>query len=282
MIHQQLNMAHWKALFPLTRLRQEAGGKTPEACIITGPYDIAVLEQLREATYANLPGVERIPTDLFVWSRGEPEERAVTKIGGLPYRVVGKPWPVTPSGTAMTFVAQISFVDSRDITPSLPGDILLLFAEAQAWDYGEIDATDISLEWTSLSTLPLITSQDIPETGWDILLCFGAIHRTWDYPSVDGFAYPEVTQHIPPVFEATKIGGACPWLDEEEETEGTFLCTLSSIHPEIYQPYPFLNVPEPISWDEWSQSKPLMIGDVGLMNFFLRGDGSLRWTMHTH
>jgi len=48
-------MAHWKSFFLLTRLLQEAGGKTPGACIITGPYDIAVLEQLREATYATLP-----------------------------------------------------------------------------------------------------------------------------------------------------------------------------------------------------------------------------------
>ncbi len=62
-------------------------------------------------------------------------------------------------------------------------------------------------EWTSLITLPLVTQQDIPETGLHIMPCYGSIHHSWDYPYVDGFAYPDIAEYIPPVLEATKIGG---------------------------------------------------------------------------
>jgi len=290
MIHERLDIVRWKSFFSIPRLRQAAGGKTPEACILSGPYDIAVLEQLREASYARLPGIERVPADVFVWSRGESDQRAVTKIGGLPYRIAEKLWPVAPSGTVMTFVAQICFADSRDIVPSLPGDNLLIFTEAKNWgdeaeplyDFmGESEEDSFLLfEWTSLTTLPLVTRQDIPVTGLQILPCYGSIHRSWDYPQIDGFAYPDIAQHIPPVFEATKIGGICPRQDEEYHgTEGYF-CSLSSLDNEIHQPFPFLNVPEAISWEEWQHSNPLRIGDVGLINLFLHPDGSVRWTFH--
>jgi uncharacterized protein DUF1963 len=290
MIHERLDIAYWKSFFSLRHLRQAAEGETPEACIISGPYDIAVLEQLREASYAHLPGIERVPTDIFVWSRGESDQRAVTKIGGLPYRVTERPWPVAPSGAAMTFAAQICFADSRDIVPVLPGDVLLIFTEAKNWgdeenplyDFmgeGEDDSS-LLFEWVPLTTLPLVTRQDIPETGLQIMPCYGSIHRTWDYPHVDGFAYPEIAQHIPPVFVATKIGGVCPYQDMEYHSTEGYFCSLSSLDNEIYQPFPFLNVPEPISGDEWKHSHPLTIGDVGLINLFLNRDGSIRWTFH--
>src|SRR5258706_10769357 len=133
MIHQRLNLDHWKQRFPLPRLREKAGGRLPGVPGISGPLDVAVLEQLRDASYANSPGIERVPTDIFVWSRGEPDQRFVTKIGGLPYWGADTPWPLGPSGTPLTFVAQICFADSQDLTPHLPGDLLLMFTEAKNW-----------------------------------------------------------------------------------------------------------------------------------------------------
>src|SRR6185312_12876038 len=118
MIHERLDIAHWTSFFSLERLRAEAYGQPahmqPSACIISGPYDIAVLEQLRAEAYANEQRIARVPTDVFVWNRGEPENRAVTKIGGLPYRASGKSWPIAPSGVPMNFVAQVCFADSKD------------------------------------------------------------------------------------------------------------------------------------------------------------------------
>ena len=99
---------------------------------------------------------------------------------------------------------------------------------------------------------------------------------------MDGFAYPDIAEYIPPIIEATKIGGICPRLDYEYDGPGTYLCSLRSLTNEIYRPFPFLNVPVPIDWDEWSHSTPLMIGDAGLINLFRKDDGTLRWTFHTN
>lgn len=296
MIHEQLDIAHWKSFFSLARLREEArtqGSSPPEACIITGPYDIAVLEQLREEAFATLPDIERVPTDVFVWYRGEPEQRAVTKIGGLPYRSAGKPWPAAASGTPLNFVAQFCFADSRDIIPTLPGDLLLIFIEGKQWGTGEDDYdffwgdydeqdSEVIFEWVTLGNFPLTTPTEVPQTHWKIMPCYAAIHRTWDYPTVDGFAYRHIAQHIPTVFEATKIGGICPWVQDEEDIPGTYLCTLSSTHPDITESFPLLNVPEPIHYEAWRQNHPLMIGDVGLMNMFINSYGDLRWTAQGH
>ena len=295
MIHERLDIDHWKQQFPLPRLREKAGSNLPGVPGISGPLDVAVLEQLRDASYANAPGIERVPTDVFVWSRGEPNQRTVTKIGGLPYRAADTPWPLALSGTPMTFVAQICFADSHDLTPELPGDILLIFTEATNWGSEEEPLYDfmgeyeddsyLLFEWISLNNLPLVSHQQIPATGLQIMPCYGTLHRTWDYLHVDGFAYPEVAEHIPSVIEATKIGGICPWSDmdwvgyADGETEGYF-CSLRSLDNEVDWPFPFLNDPEPISWTEWSQSKPLMIGDVGFINLFLKPDGTVRWRFH--
>lgn len=297
MIHDRLDIEHWKTIFSVQRMRE--AGEKPDANIISGPYDIAVVEQLREAAFVMDSILERIPTDVFVWNRGESPQRAVTKVGGVPYREADKPWPIAPSGIPMTFVAQFCFADSHDIVPTVPGDIVLIFAEGKEWRYrdevdydfawGDGDERDsaIHFEWVKMDdALPLVTRDEMPQTLWRIAPCYAAIHRTWDYPTADGFAYPEVDQHIPTVLEATKIGGVSPWLDELEESDslpgGNFLCSLSSIFPDIYEPYPFINVPEPIPYDEWQASHMLMIGDVGLMNFFINGYGDLRWTAHSH
>ena len=72
-----------------------------------------------------------MPTDIFLLNLGEPEQRAVTKVGGLPYRAAGKPWPIAQSGAPMTFLTQFCFVDSRDLVPPLPGDMLLVFIEGK-------------------------------------------------------------------------------------------------------------------------------------------------------
>jgi hypothetical protein len=296
MVHERLDVDHWKRVFSVPQMRQ--AGEKPDACIISGPYDIAVLEQLRAEANAADPDTERVPTDVFVWYRGEPEDRAVTKIGGLPYVPSGKRWPIAPSGVPLTFVAQVCFADSRDITPVLPGDVLLIFAEGKersyqaevhydfAWGDGDERDSAVHFEWATLGDTELVTADEVPSTGWQIMPCYAAIHRTWDYPTADGFAYPDVADHIPTVNEATKIGGVCPWLDELESAgavpPGEYLCSLSSLSPKIYKPFPFLNVPEPIRWEEWSHSHPLMIGDVGLMYFFLNSYGDLRWTALSH
>jgi hypothetical protein len=304
MLHERFDLTHWKQVFPLARLRKEAEGKPanlqPSANIITGPYNLAVLEQLREASFATLPNEKRVPTDVFVWALGEPTRRDITKIGGLPYWEKGLPWPTTSSGTPMTFVAQICFADSRDLTPPLPGDILLLFiegvdgtggweAEPQytfLWNMEDEDS-EVHIVWASLHDRPLITVEDIPATNWQLMPFSGIIHRTWDYPQANGFAYPEIARHIPTVFEATKIGGICPWPDSWSlsplgETDH-YLCSVSSLSFASGN-FPFLNVPTDkapaLQTLRRSKMDGLMIGDMGLINFFLAPDGTVSWSVH--
>lgn len=288
--HSRLDIDYWKTVFSVTRLQEEAHGTMPSVNIISGPYDIAVLEQLRAMSYAYQSDVKRVATDLFIWFRGEPEQRMLTKIGGLPYRLASKDWPLSSSGVPLTFVAQLCFLDSRDLAPPLPGDVLLIFTEARNWgtqqdplyDFMGEDVHDSYLyfEWISQTDEPLITHEQVPETGLSIISCYAAIHRTWDYREVDGFAYPDLTGHIPPIFQATKIGGVCPGQDEEYENAQNYLCTLSSLANNITKPFSFLNVPNPMSWQEWLDSKALAIGDVGFINIFFDKKGEISWSFH--
>src|SRR5262245_63115156 len=73
-IHSTLDIARWKAAFPLASER--AAGCEPEVAFISGPRTIAVLEQLREEAFGATLPLTRVPTDVFVWSSGEPAHRA--------------------------------------------------------------------------------------------------------------------------------------------------------------------------------------------------------------
>jgi len=308
MIHEQLDITHWKQVFSVAQMRAE--GQQPDDYNIGGPRSIAVIEQLREEAFATLPGIERVPTDIFLWNLGEPEQRAVTKISGVPYRAAGKPWPLAPSGIPMNFVAQFCFADSRDLLPPLPGDLLLVFIEGKeirlkhpipGWErnviydivlghrnrhYSAVESARLSavtFEWVSLGEFPLITPEEMPELPWKLVPVYGTRYRTWDYPNIDGFAYPEVAEHIVTTLEATKIGGTPPSPWQPQDDLGSYLCTLNSVFYADTPVYPFLNVPGPISTEEWRAhlNNPtrdfLKIGDMGLMNIFLAADGSLQW-----
>jgi hypothetical protein len=148
------------------------------------------------------------------------------------------------------------------------------------------DDSYLLFEWVSSHDFPLISQQEIPETGLRFLPCSAELYRAWDYPQVDGFAYPDLAGDIPGVIEATKIGGICPWSETPwsayagEETS-FYLCSLRSIDHERYWPFPFLNVPDDDEWLDWGPGGPLLIGDVGLINLFFQRDGTIRWRFHT-
>jgi len=56
-IHERLNINHWKQQFSLPHLSEKGSGLLPSVRGISGPLDIAVLEQLRDASYAQEPGI---------------------------------------------------------------------------------------------------------------------------------------------------------------------------------------------------------------------------------
>src|SRR6266550_2263549 len=157
MVHDKLDIDRWIREFPLKALRTEARGfviarrdrlpgeyKTdrdfnahiqlmnPKAEAIVGPRSIAVLEQLRQERLGGRCGGRRDDTDVVVWARGEPANRAATKVGGLPYWRESRPWPVSSENEPLEFIAQICFADSGDILGSLPDDMLLVFGHPDA------------------------------------------------------------------------------------------------------------------------------------------------------
>src|ERR1700677_1597171 len=103
MVHEQLDIAKFKSLFPLLKLRRRAREfvldrqkRTPNAYadaaamekhirlmephgeIINGSYHIAVVEQLRDEAF-NGSESARVSTDVFIFARGEPLNPRCTK-----------------------------------------------------------------------------------------------------------------------------------------------------------------------------------------------------------
>lgn len=243
---------------------------------ITSPHDIAVREQLCEEALSVQPSASGVPVDVFVFAWGEPDNRAVTKVGGLPYWPAVRPWPRASDGEPMTFVAQFCFADSEDITGELPGDVLVIFGDERAffwsgWEYD--DPSALQFHWMRLGDTNLIHAEQIPtrdQTEWLVLPCYGCIHRTLDFPELG----PEF------VIEGTKIGGVPNWIQGEQPVGETFLCTLGSIQPAHQRPYPYVNRSDPI--ESWIAEWPLMWGDAGSVFIFLDGAGQPHWVMQDY
>jgi hypothetical protein len=312
MLHETVDIERWKATFPLARLRHEARERvrgwreerpwlyrnqaaveeavaslSPGGEIVTSPCHIAVIEQLRDESMAG--GSEgptiRFSADVFIFCRGEPEKREVTKIGGLPYWPARKSWPCTRAGNPLTFVQQFCFVDSRHITGRLPGDLLLVFADAERlWDEGEpglhfewilTDQGGPSLIGAGQAEFPqLVSAGDVPRTDWQLEPFYGAIHRTYDYPGPDDCfdRYPQPGQIS--VIEGTKIGGVPRWVQSPEDLPGRFLCASGSVQPVFEQAFPYLNQPEPIlSFADLHGGGTLMWGDMGSLYLFIDHTG---------
>ena len=110
MLHEPFDIDRFKRMFPLPQLRQEAREfvldrrqrepnayrseeevlrhiQLMEPCgeIVTSPFHMAVVEQLRLEMAEENHGSDWIPTDVFVFATGEPVDRRCTKIGGLPF-----------------------------------------------------------------------------------------------------------------------------------------------------------------------------------------------------
>ena len=249
----------------------EPGGE-----IVVGPEQIALVEQLREE--ANIPPqIERITTDIFVFARGEPSAREITKIGGLPYWPSDRPWPQSAAEVPMTYIAQVCFADSRDLVGDLPGDILLIFGEQEGiW---EEDPSAIRFEWMSIDQPDLISQDDVPSSSWDIVPCYGQLFRTHDSPGSETHLQAYERSGNLAVLEGTKIGGVPRWIQGDSQLPGRFLCSIGSIAVGGNRSFPFVNVSEPPGWrtDDY-----VMWGDMGSFYIFITGNAELRWTIQCY
>lgn len=268
--HDRLDLARWIRECPI-------GSFDPEDLMddheIYGPRDIAKFEQVR----AKIGVAERgrgVPTDVCIWSVGEPKDPTVTRIGGAPYRPTDAPWPTGEDGTPMGLLAQFNFTDSLDVLApippdALPGDVLLVFTSGEHmyadWDADEPETW--ALEWHRI--VPGFVPKPAPRV-LDITPTYATLHRTVDYPD------STVDDGLDIVW-GTKFGGVPMHDQDDPELPGTPLCMLASINP-FGGPWPMLNVPVNPKGEEYLDGKLLMLGDLGAANFSLDTDGQVHWS----
>ena len=273
---------------------QELDGET-----IGSPFDIYSVETIRKRFgYEYQPS---LPTDVFVWGEGEPEKPYLTKIGGLPYLPKELPYPTDSNGLPYIFVAQICFVDSKDIVPvSLPGDVLLMFIKHE--DNGYLDngylqchePDDLHFEWVRIAEQPVWDQQAIRENGFRSVepTFFGVIHRTQDYELADEIydklGEASICPYLIHEMSATKIGGIpnsiqCGIDDFLVANDATYFGQFVSLQFAPNVPFPWCDRNEPIGYEFrtddsiYAKGKSLMIGDVGSVYLSLKPDGTIAW-----
>lgn len=289
-MNYEFQLDEWLARFPL---REKHGHFSADD--ITSPGDLCNVEWLRRGMRDEYDWGEPIPVDLFVLSRGEPQNRYATKIGGLPYRPAKEPWPCNAQGRSLALIAQFNFTNSRDIVGETPGDLLLVFGDNSQ---GFIDS--YHFEWHDIGIQNLITTAELPRDCMKIAPCFGnrcrmqsfpeaQLRTPWEKPQCDGkevWSYRWIPQ-----FQATQIGrapyiiqagGRSPYEEEEllefeVSQRREHLCTIASVQPDAHQPYPWVNVPEPLNPEgQWNYGdNNLMIGDLGCIYITIDDDGRL-------
>lgn len=281
-MNYRFNIAEWLPRFPLT---PEYGHFSGE--IITSPCHVCNNEQLRQAARDQFDWGPAVPVDIFVMADGEPPDRHVTKIGGLPYRPAGAPWPVGPDGEPLLFLAQFDFADSIDIVGNLPGDVLLVFMAASD---GLIDS--LHFEWQTLGIEALASAGEVPEPKTRLNPCYGHVFRTLSYPQACRKA--EIVESKYPTcygrgvsdefllfqYQATQIGRAPFYIQPgAENLPGRVLCAISSVQPDSHKPFPWVNRPEPLmSEGQWRpHDNHLMIGDVGCIYISIDDRGRLHY-----
>lgn len=264
-----------------------------------GPQSICLVEQIRRIAVEHGDLGRSVPTDVFILALGEPDRRDVTKVGGLPYRPRGLPWPISKdTGDPLIFVAQFRFNESRDIIGETPGDILLTFFDGFcAVPYDECLGPPV-FEWYSLAIEDLIEPEEIPKQKLgDFPICYGVRHRTVDYlddsavdllRSVTPLDFLELYEDDPDEEIRSrvrgwfgqqyvlKIGGS-PWWRDPEEVEregvvpGRFLATIPQIIGGFEGPYPWLNCAQ----EEYDVPSLFWAGE-GLMHLFLDEHGTVQ------
>jgi hypothetical protein len=249
------------------QLERHVALMSPGGQVVVGPRDMAIVEQLRNEGLAGRACSETVATSVFVFGLSEPEDRRQTKIGGLPFRSLKRPWPVNPEGQPLSFLGQFCFADALNTGFSLPGDILLVFGELDDL----MDATKLRFEWVSFSlSEDLIQASPAPE----IDAVYGLLHRTWDaefdedeYSMLEPYNGAWLLEKI----QGTKIGGLPGWIQDDETPKSSrFLCALGSTGQAPGQAWPWVNVEEAIP--EGADQNCLMWGDGGSLYLFWNGE----------
>ncbi len=245
----------------LARTLRDAPTRAEVRTRIVGPHDLHVFEQRRRQRIVR--SAAAIPADYFVFASGEAPHRAMTKLGGVPFLPASMPWP-RRRGTVGDFYAQLSFVDSKDLLPSLPGDILLVFRFHDLPDVTSWQEELYDFVWVDSAERRLIDPADVQQSvqvskncadGYTWATMHGYRVRTFDDPSQLDLLH---AKQIDDVFlltgEATKVGGApndcqsiCP---PEVPNDYRFLGQLTAVWPTVGVPFPAVDREAPLDTQE--------------------------------
>ena len=107
--------------------------QSPRIWNVTSANDLVLWEQLRH--WYGIEDPNAIPCDVFVWGKGDPPNRRMTRVGGIPFLPKRVPWP-NVKNMSTQFLCQFDFRDSKDlvgqtVARDLPGDLLLVFTLSQ-------------------------------------------------------------------------------------------------------------------------------------------------------
>lgn len=284
-MNYRFNIEEWLPRFPL---RPEYGRFS--GMFVASPSQICNNEQLRQAARDQYDWGPAVPVDVFIMADGEPQDRHVTKVGGLPYRPASLPWPCEADGSPLTFLAQFDFTDSFDIVGDLPGEVLLVFTPDNNED-GPVET--LHFEWHSLGMTELISANEIPVQRWRFKPCYGYRHRTVSYPQAkrrpkfDANRYPmcqgrEIWSDYHLLqFQAMQIGKAPFFIQrEDEQFPGRMLCTINSVCIDVDTPFPWINHPEALASEaSFAFDDYLMICDAGCIYISIDEAGILHSRM---
>jgi hypothetical protein len=152
---KEFDLAAWRARIPVLAdeaLRQSGSGSSPRGFVAA-----TVVRTLASRSGDLGPST---PCDVYILSPGEPSRRDVTKVGGLPYRPAGVPWPIGESGQPMVFLCQYRFRESQDIVPRVPDDIMLVFCDGKMPD--QSNQRSLFFEWHPLGVQRLADRSELP------------------------------------------------------------------------------------------------------------------------
>lgn len=263
------------------------------------PVSFASAIDFRDRLRRKWPEYATTPADIHVLAYGEPENRAATKFGGLPFRPAGAPWPVTAEGEAYAFICQFRFTESQDILPPLPGDVLLVFFKEV--DIYTGDPEFAYFEWQSSALADLMTESELRGEIWPYIHAYGLRYRSFDFVEFDRVAQRQlewlkvtVTDPVNPSLwrmlanpaarlSGVKIGGLPCWLAEQPDDappENRFLCGFPVMFPDNDVEFPWANVQEPIPLLRHSPTpgnEYLNWFDGFSLHFFLTEEQQVEW-----